>query len=144
MLTSLDPLIGQARSHGGTNVFSADSRIHNEMVRLYGIANCDTMKKARRWLDAHGVEYRFHDYKNEGVDETRLRRWVKQVGWESLLNRRGTTWRKLDDAIKAELNQASAIRIMLQNPAIIKRPVMEYGKVLLVGFSAEEYAGQFD
>jgi arsenate reductase len=114
------------------------------MVRLYGIANCDTMKKARQWLEEQGIEYRFHDYKKEGVDETRLRRWVKQVGWETLLNRRGMMWRKLDEAVKADLNQASAIGIMLQTPSIIKRPVLEYGKNLHVGFRTEEYARIFD
>ena len=113
------------------------------MVRLYGIPNCDTMKKARRWLEEQGIDYRFHDYKKEGVDETRLRRWVNQVGWETLLNRRGMMWRKLDEATKAGLNQASAIGIMLQTPSIIKRPVLEYGKKLHVGFCAEEYAKIF-
>jgi arsenate reductase (glutaredoxin) len=114
------------------------------MVRLYGIPNCDTMKKARRWLEEHGVDYQFHDYKREGVDETRLRRWARQVGWETLLNRRGMMWRKLDEATKADLNQASAIRIMVRTPSIIKRPVLEYGKNLHVGFSAEEYAKIFN
>ncbi len=113
------------------------------MVRLFGIPNCDTMKKARQWLTDHAVEYEFHDYKKQGVDEKRLRQWVKQVGWEVLLNRRGTTWRKLDETLKANIGEASAIRIMLDNPSIIKRPVMEHGKSLQVGFKAEEYAKIF-
>lgn len=101
------------------------------------------MKKARQWLTDHAVEYEFHDYKKQGVDEKRLRQWVKQVGWEVLLNRRGTTWRKLDETLKANIGEASAIRIMLDNPSIIKRPVMEHGKSLQVGFKAEEYAKIF-
>ncbi len=113
------------------------------MVKIYGIPNCDTMKKARQWLTEHGIEYAFHDYKKSGVDEKLLRRWVKQAGWETLLNRRGMMWRKLDDAVKANIDEASAIRVMLETPSIIKRPVMEYGKVLQVGFKAEEYARVF-
>ncbi|MEJ2395693.1 MAG: ArsC family reductase [Candidatus Thiodiazotropha sp.] len=113
------------------------------MVKIYGIPNCDTMKKARQWLTEHGIEYAFHDYKKAGVDEKLLRRWVKQAGWETLLNRRGMMWRKLDDAVKANIDEASAIRVMLETPSIIKRPVLEYGKVLLVGFKAEEYARIF-
>ena len=113
------------------------------MVRIYGIPNCDTMKKARQWLAANEITYEFHDYKKEGVDEKRLRGWVKQVGWETLLNRRGMTWRKLDDAVKAKIDEASAIRIMLENPSIIKRPVMEHGETLHVGFKDADYAGIF-
>jgi Spx/MgsR family transcriptional regulator len=113
------------------------------MVRLYGIPNCDTMKKARQWLANHKVAYEFHDYKKEGVDEKRLRRWVAQVGWEKLLNRRGMMWRKLDDATKAEIDETSAIRIMLETPSIIKRPVLEQGKKLHVGFKEAEYQALF-
>ena len=114
------------------------------MVRIYGIANCDTMKKARQWLTAHGIEYEFHDYKKAGLDERRLRGWVKQVGWEILLNRRGTTWRKLDEAQKAGIDEAGAIRVMLANPSIVKRPVLELEDSLRVGFDAAEYARIFD
>jgi arsenate reductase (glutaredoxin) len=113
------------------------------MVKIYGIPNCDTMKKARQWLTEHGIEYAFHDYKKAGVDEKLLRRWVKQAGWETLLNRRGMMWRKLDDAVKANIDEASAIRVMLETPSIIKRPVLEHGKVLQVGFKAQEYARIF-
>ena len=113
------------------------------MVRLYGIPNCDTMKKARQWLSDNGVAYAFHDYKKEGVDEQRLRGWVKQVGWETLLNRRGMMWRKLDDDVKAGIDEASAIRVMLETPSIIKRPVLESGKTLQVGFKESEYAALF-
>jgi arsenate reductase (glutaredoxin) len=113
------------------------------MVKIYGIPNCDTMKKARQWLTEHGIEYAFHDYKKAGLDEKLLRRWVKQAGWETLLNRRGMMWRKLDDAVKANIDEASAIRVMLETPSIIKRPVLEHGKVLQVGFKAQEYARIF-
>ena len=113
------------------------------MVRLYGIPNCDTMKKARQWLADHGVDYEFHDYKREGVDEKRLRGWVRQVGWESLLNRRGMMWRKLDEATKAGIDEARAIRVMLETPSIIKRPVLEQGKRLQVGFKEAEYRDLF-
>ena len=108
-------------------------------IALFGIPNCDTMKKARRWLEANDVLYTFHDYKKSGVPEKELKQWVKKVGWEILLNRRGTTWRKLDDSIKDNIDEASAIEVMLNNPSIIKRPVLESGKILLIGFKQEEY-----
>ena len=113
------------------------------MVKVYGIPNCDTMKKARKWLAEHDVEYQFHDYKKEGVDEKRLRGWVAQVGWETLLNRRGMMWRKLDDEVKAGIDEASAIRVMLKTPSIIKRPVLEHGTKLHVGFKEAEYNALF-
>src|SRR5262245_54806446 len=109
-------------------------------IRLYGIKNCDTMKKARAWLDAHGVAYDFHDYKTEGVDRARLERWSEQVGWESLLNRAGTTFRKLPDARKTGIGEREAIALMIEQPSLIKRPVLEQGGTLLVGFSPEKYA----
>ena len=114
------------------------------MVRLYGIPNCDTMKKARQWLSDHGIEYEFSGYKKSGVDEKRLRQWVKQVGWETLLNRRGTTWRKLDEGVRLQINESNAIRLMQETPSIIKRPVLERGKTLQVGFKADEYAAIFN
>ncbi|MES9971397.1 MAG: ArsC family reductase [Candidatus Thiodiazotropha sp.] len=113
------------------------------MVRLYGIPNCDTMKKARRWLDERSIVYEFHDYKKLGVEEKLLRQWVKRVGWETLLNRRGMMWRKLDDSVKAEMDQARAIRVMLETPSIIKRPVLQTGNTLEVGFKEERYAKLF-
>jgi arsenate reductase len=107
---------------------------------LYGIKNCDTMKKARSWLDNHGVRYEFHDYKASGIDAATLARWAGQVGWETLLNRAGTTFRKLSDAQKAELSERKAISLMLEQPSMIKRPVLEMGKRILVGFNPEIYA----
>lgn len=109
------------------------------MIKLYGIPNCDTIKKARSWLDEHGVEYEFHNYKKQGVPEKELKAWVKQLGWEVLLNKRGTTWRQLDEDTKAKVNQASAIQIMLGNPSIIKRPVLDADGQLEVGFSEKNY-----
>lgn len=108
-------------------------------VELYGIPNCDTMKKARSWLESHGVDYRFHDYKLEGADRAKLSAWAKVVGWETLLNRAGTTFRKLPDESKENLDERKALALMLAQPAMIKRPVLEAGKTLLVGFSPEKY-----
>ena len=110
------------------------------MLTVYGIPNCDTMKKARRWLADNEIEYGFHDYKKQGIDKKTLVSWEKQVGWEILLNRRGMMWRKLSDDQKANIDKASAIEIMLEIPSIIKRPVMvtDDGNIL-VGFKEEEY-----
>jgi arsenate reductase (glutaredoxin) len=112
-------------------------------VTLYGIKNCDTMKKARAWLDARGVAYAFHDYKVEGVERGRLEEWVRAVGWETLLNRAGTTFRKLSDADKTELGERKAVELMLANPSMIKRPVLETGGGLVVGFKPETHAKTF-
>ena len=110
------------------------------MTILYGIRNCDTMKKARSWLHTRGVSYEFHDYKVAGIDRARLERWCGQVGWETLLNRAGTTFRKLPEAQKAPLDERRAVALMLQQPSMIKRPVLEWGEQLLVGFRPDEYA----
>ena len=108
-------------------------------VALYGIKACDTMKKARTWLEGRGVAYVFHDYKVSGVERERLESWVKAVGWETLLNRSGTTFRKLPDADRTGLDAAKAIGLMLAQPSMIKRPVLETGGALLVGFRPEAY-----
>ena len=113
----------------------------NEPVVIHGIRNCDTMKKARAWLEAHGVAYRFHDYKVEGLDRATLEAWVRQVGWEKLLNRAGTTFRKLPEAEKADLTEARAIALMLAQPSVIRRPVLATGGRLIVGFSPASYQG---
>jgi len=107
---------------------------------LYGIKNCDTMKKARTWLDTHAVEYAFHDYKTAGIDPARLQQWCKRVGWEKVLNRAGTTFKKLSDAQRADLTETKAIELMTARPSMIKRPVLEPGGKLLVGFNPETYA----
>jgi len=110
------------------------------MTTLYGIPNCDTIKKARKWLKDNGIDYDFHDYKKQGVPEKELRAWVNKLGWEVLLNKRGTTWRKLDDKTKNSVDKNAAIQIMLENPSIIKRPVLIKNKTILVGFKVDEYS----
>ena len=107
---------------------------------IYGIRNCDTMKKARTWLESHGVAHDFHDYKVAGIEPAKLAAWSKRVGWEVLLNRAGTTFRKLPDKAKQNLDEAKAIELMLAQPSMIKRPVLERGKALIVGFSPEKYS----
>jgi arsenate reductase len=109
---------------------------------IYGIKACDTMQKARAWLEGHGVAYAFHDYKTQGIDRDRLEGWSRQVGWEILLNRSGTTFRKLAEADKADLTEAKAIALMLAQPSMIKRPVLETNSGLLVGFKPETYAAR--
>lgn len=113
------------------------------MITLHGIPNCDTMKKARVWLDSHGVAYSFHDYKKQGISHEKLEAWSAKVGWEALLNRSGTTFRALPEADRVELTQAKAIALMLAQPSMIKRPVLEAGNDLLVGFKPEAYAAKF-
>jgi arsenate reductase (glutaredoxin) len=112
-------------------------------VKLYGIKNCDTMKKARTWLDSHGVQYEFHDYKTAGIEAAVLARWCGEVGWETVLNRGGTTFRKLPEPQKTALDERKAIGLMVAQPSMIKRPVLELGKRLLVGFRPEVYARLF-
>jgi Spx/MgsR family transcriptional regulator len=109
-------------------------------IHLYGIPNCDTMKKARTWLAAQGIDYAFHDYKKEGADPERLGHWVEALGWEVLLNKRGTTFRKLDDADKADIDSNKAVTLMVQHPSMIKRPVLEYTGGILVGFKEDEWS----
>lgn len=106
---------------------------------IYGIKNCDTMKKARAWLDSHDIACDFHDYKAVGIDRARLKGWADKVGWETLLNRAGTTFRKLSEADKTGLNETRAIALMLAQPSMIKRPVLEAGGKLLVGFKPDVY-----
>ncbi|MES0371470.1 MAG: ArsC family reductase [Mariprofundaceae bacterium] len=108
-------------------------------VEMFGIPNCDTIKKARKWLDAEGVDYEFHSYKKEGVDAELLQQWCAAKGWETLLNRRGTTWRKLPDSVKESVDESNAIELMVDNPSMIKRPVLIKDGVVTVGFSADVY-----
>lgn len=109
------------------------------MTTIYGIKNCDTMKKAFAWLEANGVSYDFHDYKKSGIDAATLARWEKNLDWDSLLNRRGTTWRKLDPATQAGIDRASALRLMQEQPSLIKRPVLESAGMLLCGLDTEAW-----
>ena len=113
------------------------------MITLYGIKACDTMKKARTWLDGHGVEYRFHDYKVEGIDKKTLEAWVKELGWEAVLNRAGTTFRKLPKADKDGLTAKKAVALMLAQPSMIKRPMLAAGGKLTAGFKPDAYTAVF-
>ena len=113
------------------------------MIKLYGIPNCDTMKKARKWLEGRDIAYEFHDYKKAGIDETTLRSWVKELGWEILLNRRGMMWRKVPQETKDGIDEASAVQLMLETPSIIKRPVLDLGDKRHVGFKEKEYEALF-
>jgi arsenate reductase len=112
-------------------------------VTIYGIKTCDTMKKARTWLDAKGVAYHFHDYKAEGIDETSLKRWVDALGWETVLNRAGTTFRALPDADKQDLDARKAIALMRAQPSMIKRPILDRGGALTAGFKPDIYETLF-
>ncbi|QJR10340.1 Protein YffB [Usitatibacter rugosus] len=112
-------------------------------VKVYGIPNCETVKKARAWLEVHGVEYDFHDYKKQGVDKGRLEKWVREHGWEAILNRSGMTFRKLDPALTQDLNAKKAVALMVAHPSAIKRPVLVEGSRTLVGFKPEAYQAAF-
>ncbi|GAA3696677.1 ArsC family reductase [Sphingomonas cynarae] len=119
-------------------------REHPMTATLYGIPNCDTVKKARAWLDARGLAYQFHDYRKAGVDPDLLRGWVERLGWEAVLNRAGTTFRKLPEAERADLDAARAIALMLAQPSMIKRPMLVHGDVLEAGFKPDRYAAIMD
>ncbi|MDH5734560.1 MAG: ArsC family reductase [Gammaproteobacteria bacterium] len=109
------------------------------MITLYGIPNCDTIKKARTWLDNQGIEYIFHNYKKLGITEKQLKQWIKQLGWETLLNKRGTTWRQLDESVRESVNETTAVQIMMANPSIIKRPVLDTNGKITAGFTEQDY-----
>ena len=113
-------------------------------VTLYGIKNCDTIKKARAWLEGHGVAYAFHDYKTQGIDTARLSGWVAELGWETVLNRAGTTFRKLPEADRAGLDADKAVALMLAQPSMIKRPMLDLGDRRVAGFKPDIYAALFD
>lgn len=115
-----------------------------KQITIYGIRNCDTMKKARAWLDARGIAHAFHDYRVQGVSEAMLRRWSGEAGWEVLLNRAGATFRALPEGSRVGLDEANAIALMLKAPAMIKRPVLEAGAGLIVGFKPEIYAARLE
>ena len=110
------------------------------MITIHGIKNCDTMKKAFVWLDSHAVAYDFHDYKKVPPTKAQVTAWCRAAGWEKVLNRAGPTFRKLPDAAKADLNQTKAIALMLDNPSMIKRPILDTGAALEIGFKPERYA----
>ncbi len=108
-------------------------------LTLYGIPNCDTVKKARRWLDAEGIDYTFHDYKKSGVDATKLTAWIKTHGIDTIVNKRGTTWRKLEESQRESLNDTKAVKLLQEHSSMIKRPILDNGKTSLVGFDQERY-----
>lgn len=113
------------------------------MITLFGIPNCDTMKKARKWLDEAGVEYQFHNYKKDGLDPALAEQWLSELGWEVLINKRGTTWRALTDEQKTNMDNQNALAVMLDNPSIIKRPLLDTGSSKTLGFKAEQYESLF-
>ena len=113
------------------------------MTTLYGIKNCDTIKKARRWLQENDIEYRFHDVRTDGISRAEIQAWLKTIDWETLLNRRGSSWRNLPESVRDNISKSSAIDIMLENPAIIKRPVLAHNNKLYLGFSTDSYQGIF-
>ena len=108
-------------------------------ITMYGIKNCDTIKKARTWLEQHGIAYAFHDYKASGIDRKTLESWADELGWEVLLNRAGTTFRKLPDTDRADVDREKAITLMIEQPSMIKRPVLDTGRERIVGFKADRY-----
>ena len=109
------------------------------MLTLYGIKNCDTVKKARRWLEDHGINYQFHDFRQDGLEQEQLQNWIKKLGWEALVNKRSTTWRNFSEKEKTISNEQQAIKLLLANPTLIKRPVVENKKIVLVGFKENEF-----
>ena len=113
------------------------------MTTLYGIKNCDTIKKARKWLDTNAVDYRFHDFRVDGVDKDQLIGWLKTLGWQTVVNKRSTTWKQLDTSIRDNMNEATAVAAILENPTLIKRPVLETGQDCLIGFKQQEYGALF-
>lgn len=114
------------------------------MITVYGIKNCDTMKKAIKWLNEAGVEYEFHDYKKSGLTAEMAETWLETLGWEAVINRRGTTWRKLDESVRNTMDNKQALSVMLENPSIIKRPLLHKGETYHLGFKADEYAELFN
>ena len=113
------------------------------MITLYGISNCDTIKKARAWLSNNEIEYTFHDYRKQGLARDQLEAWADELGWESLLNRRGTTWRQLPESIRASVDRDQAISLMLEQPAMIKRPLLDLGQSRKLGFKDSDYQSYF-
>lgn len=109
------------------------------MTTLYGIKNCDTVQKARRWLEQHQIDYTFHDFRVDGLPATTVQQWVARLGWQALLNKRSTTWRQLDPAQQQTVGEQTIVSLLCEQPTLIKRPVLEHQQTLLLGFSAEQY-----
>ena len=114
------------------------------MVTLYGIKNCDTVKKARKWLDLHGVDYAFHDFREDGLERDQVTTWIAELGWETLVNRRSTSWKALDPATREQMDEVAALQAIMAQPTLIKRPLLDIGHERHVGFSAASYASIFN
>ena len=114
------------------------------MITLYGIKNCDTVRKARAWLELNGIDYAFHDFREDGLDRNQLQSWLDELGWETLINRRSTTWKQLDPETRESMDRASAMAAALEQPTLIKRPVLDTGASLHVGFKPADYAKFFE
>ena len=113
------------------------------MIKMYGITNCDTVKKSRSWFNQHNIDFEFIDYRVKNIDKAHLLSWIKQVGWESLINKRSKTWHQLNDSVKSKIDEKSAIHLMLKQPTLIKRPVIEYRDLVIVGFDVSQYEQHF-
>ena len=113
------------------------------MTTLYGIKNCDTVKKAQKWLDQHNVDYKFHDFRQDGIEKNQVSQWIDQLGWETVVNKRSTTWKALDDASKNSMDSKTAIDAILENPTLVKRPLLDLNGVFSVGFKAADYEAKF-
>ena len=114
------------------------------MTTLYGIKNCDTVKKARTWLDQQGIDYRFHDFRVDGLDAAQVQRWIAELGLETLVNKRSTTWKELSDSLKENFTASTAVNIIVENPTLIKRPLLDTGTQKLLGFKPEDYQTIFN
>ncbi len=114
------------------------------MITLYGIKNCDTIKKARRWLDNHAIDYKFHDFREDGLDAAAVKGWLAELGWEVIVNKRSTTWKQLDKTVQTNMDEKTAQAAILEHPTLIKRPLLDTGKERFVGFSAERYQSVFN
>ena len=114
------------------------------VITLYGIKNCDTVRKARKWLDTHGVDYQYHDFRDDGLDQDAVATWIDELGWQNLLNRRSTSWKALDEKVRLDMDEATAYKMVLSHPTLIKRPLLDTGKQRFTGFSAANYAKIFN
>lgn len=113
------------------------------MTTVYGIKNCDTVKKARKWLEAQGIDYRFHDFRADGLEAEQVQNWIAELGWENLVNKRSTTWKQLDGDVRDAMNESTALRAIIDQPTLIKRPLIDTGKQRLVGFKESLYQSLF-
>ena len=113
------------------------------MITLFGIKNCDTIKKARKWMDTHQIDYQFHDFRIDGIDPHQVKKWINEIGLNDLINKRSTTWKSLTEDARQSLNEHTAVELILENPTLIKRPLLDTGKELCIGFKAEHYTNIF-